>query len=209
MCTKSGPRSLFLFHMHILPQLIIRSEFVPPLLNSSLSGRARVNRKWAAAAASDCVPICPSVSLSQAVLARGVARGPRWSPVRAQRDQGLRFRPRRRIYWRQQDPGRSPGNGTENPAGRRTCPCPCEWKQLSGQPAAHPVSSWAVFREDNKDLNVISPGCGLFVPDRNNYSFFLFCSVERSCHTGVKTLGFFFSHPFTPDIQSVCNKNAF
>lgn len=30
MCTKRGPRSLFLFHMHILPQLIIRSEFVPP-----------------------------------------------------------------------------------------------------------------------------------------------------------------------------------
>lgn len=30
MCTKSGPRSLFLSHMHILPQLIIRSEFVPP-----------------------------------------------------------------------------------------------------------------------------------------------------------------------------------
>lgn len=105
----------------------------------------------------------------------------------------MRVRPRRRIYWRQQDPGRSPGNGTENPAGRRTCPCPCEWKQLSGQPAAHPVSSWAVFREDNKDLNVISPGCGLFVPDRNNYSFFfvLFCR-EIMSHRCQNTWGFFF-----------------
>lgn len=58
MCTKSGPRSLFLSHMHILLiTLIIRSEFVPPLLNLSLSGHGSCKQE-----VSSSVRLCANLS---------------------------------------------------------------------------------------------------------------------------------------------------
>lgn len=75
-------------------------------------------------------PLLVWSGLFQALPAGGVAWRPRPGALRAQRDQGLRLRPRQRIHRREQDQGRCSGDGPADPAGGR--PLTCERRQLKG-----------------------------------------------------------------------------